>query len=382
MTRVSAADVAVIGGGIIGAACARAAARRGLHVLVLEPGPDPAAASPASAGMLAAQIEPTDEVLLGLCVRSRDLYDQLAADLKDTTGIDVGFWRGGIASVAFEEAEGDVLKEHVARQRQAGLRCDWLEPADVHERWPGAAPDCCGALFAPEDGAVDPQALTRALLADARRLGAALHPVRAEEIRCSGSRVSGVRADGEEIGADRVIVAAGAWSPQLAGLPRALTVEPVRGQMAMTPWPTQLPPAILYYFHHGYVLTRGKEAILGSTMEHAGFDGSVTNEGLAQIFRSAVRLLPALRSLPVERTWAGLRPVTPDGRPILGADPDIAGLLYATGHGRNGVVLAALTGEVIGDLLAKSETEVDLAPLSPMRAFAAIPQPDILTPDS
>ena len=382
MSRVSTADVAIIGGGVIGAACARAAAERGLHVAVFEPGPDPGAASPASAGMLAAQIEPTDQLLLSLGVRSRDRYEALAAALKDTTGIDIGFWRGGIASVALAEGEVDQLREHVALQRQAGLRCDWLEPGDVHERWPSAAPECVGALFAPEDGAVDPQALTRALLADARRLGAALVTTPVEELRIADGRVTGVRAAGSTVAAERVVLAAGAWSPRLKGLPRELPIEPVRGQMASTAWPADAAPAILYHIRHGYVLARGDDAILGSTMEHAGFDAKVTNEGLAQIFRSAVRLLPALAALPVARTWAGLRPVTPDGRPIIGPDPDAAGLYYATGHGRNGVLLAALTSEIIGDLLTTGSTDVDLEPLSPTRAFTPLTEQDILKPDS
>jgi len=311
MSRVSTADVAIIGGGVIGAVCARAAAERGLHTAVFEPGPDPAAASAASAGMLAAQIEPTDQLLLGLGVRSRDHYEPLAAALKDTTGIDIGFWRGGIASVALAEAEVDQLREYVALQRQAGLRCDWLEPGDVHERWPTAAPECVGALYAPEDGAVDPQALTRALLADARRLGAALVSEPVEEIRIADGRVTGVRAAGSTVAAERVVLAAGAWSPRLKGLPRDLPIEPVRGQMAMTPWPADTPPAILYHIRHGYVLARGGDAILGSTMEHAGFEGKVTNEGLAQIFRSAVRLLPALASLTVSRSWTAGRSSAP-----------------------------------------------------------------------
>ncbi len=381
MSRVSTADVVIIGGGVIGAACARAAAGRGLHVVVFEPGPDPAAASPASAGMLAAQIEPTDQLLLSLGVRSRDRYEALAAALKDTTGIDIGFWRGGIASVALAEAEVDQLREHVALQRQAGLRCDWLEPGDVHERWPSAAPECVGALFAPEDGAVDPQALTRALLADARRLGAALVTTPVEELRIADGRVTGVRAAGSTVAAERVVLAAGAWSPRLQGLPRELPIEPVRGQMASTAWPADAVPAILYHIRHGYVLARGGDAILGSTMEHAGFDAKVTNEGLAQIFRSAVRLLPALAALPVARTWAGLRPVTPDGRPIVGPDPDAAGLYYATGHGRNGVLLAALTAEIIGDLLTTETTDVDIEALSPTRAFTPLTEQDILKPD-
>src|SRR5438093_2585293 len=272
-------DVVVIGGGVVGAACARAAALRGLTVAVFEPGPDPGAASPASAGMLAAQIEPTDQLLLSLGVRSRDRYEALAAALKDTTGIDIGFWRGGIASVALAAAEVDQLREHVALQRQAGLRCDWLEPGDVHERWPGAAPECVGALFAPEDGAVDPQALIRALLADARRLGAALVPTVVDELQTAGGRVTGVRAGGSVITTERVVVAAGAWSSRLSGLGRQLPIEPVRGQMAMTPWPADPPPAVLHHICHGYLLMRGSDAILGSTMEHAGFDAVVTNEG-------------------------------------------------------------------------------------------------------
>src|SRR5882762_5750685 len=169
--KVSSCEVIVVGGGVIGAACARAAALRGLRVALCEPGPDRAAASRASAGLLAAQIEPPDEWLRGLAVRGRDLYEGLAGALRETTGLDIGFWRAGIASVAFDDAAADRLRDVVAQQRQAGLRCDWLEPDDVVERFLGAAPACRGALFAPEDGAVDPAALTGALLADARRLG-------------------------------------------------------------------------------------------------------------------------------------------------------------------------------------------------------------------
>jgi glycine oxidase len=348
---MKAADVGIVGGGAVGAACARAVALRGLAVAIWEPGPDPAAASPASAGMLAPQIEPADDALVALSVRARDLYEPLAPALRATTGIDIGFWRAGIAAIAFDEAGAGRLKEEVARQRQAGLRCDWLGADEVHERWPGAAPDCQGALFAPEDGALDPQALTRACLADARRLGATLY------------------ADPSPVA--HAVVAAGVWSPQLRGLPRALPVEPLRGQMAATAWPAGCPPAIFYH-DHGYVLARRGEALLGSTMERAGYDARVTNEGLAQIFRGAVRLLPALLTLAVERVWAGLRPATPDGRPILGPDPDVERLWYATGHGRSGILLAALTGEIIADLVTTGATDVDLGALRIDRLAGAL----------
>jgi len=357
------ADVAVIGGGAVGAACARAAALRGLRVTIFEPGPDPAAASPASAGMLAAQIEAADEALLALSVRARDRYEPLAPELRDTTGIDIGFWRAGIAAIALDEVDAERLKEEVARQRQAGLRCDWLDGDEVRERWPGAAPECHGALVSPEDGAVDPQALTRACLADARRVGATLQVERITALQTANGRVTGVVTRSGTTPADHAVLAAGVWSSQIAGLPRALPVEPVRGQLAATAWPAGTPAAIVYH-DHGYVLARGNDAVLGSTMERAGFDCQVTNEGLAQIFRGAVRLLPALLQQAVRRMWAGLRPVTPDGRPILGRDPEVERLWYATGHGRDGILLAALTGEITADLLTSGVPDVDIAPLS------------------
>ena len=364
--KVSSCEVIVVGGGAIGAACARAAALRGLQVALCEPGPDRAAASPASAGMLAAQIEPADDALRGLGVRGRDLYEGLAPALRETTGLDIGFWRAGIASVAFDDAAAERLRDEVAQQRQAGLRCDWLEAEEVTERFPGAAPDCRGALYAPEDGAVDPAALTRALLADAQRLGVTLVAQRVVRVATADRRVTGVTLADGTIGAEHVVIAAGAWSPGIAGLRRALPVEPVRGQMAAVPWPSGTPPAILYA-DHGYVLARGGEALMGSTMEHAGFDGRVTDAGIAQMVTGAARLLPALKATRPTRTWAGLRPVTPDGRPIVGADPETPGLWFATGHGRNGILLAALTGEIIGDLLAHRECDVDFSPFAVAR---------------
>jgi len=367
--KVSSCEVIVVGGGVIGAACARAAALRGLRVALCEPGPDPAAASPASAGMLAAQIEPTEEWLRGLGVRGRDLYETLAAALHETTGLDIGFWRAGIASVAFDDAAADGLRDAVAQQRQAGLRCDWLEPDDVAERFPGAAPQCRGALFAPEDGAVDPAALTAALLADALRLGVTVLPERVVRVVIAGGAATGVAFTDGALDAEHVVIAAGAWSPRIGGLPRLLPVEPVRGQMAAAPWPAATPPAILYS-DHGYVLARGGDALMGSTMERVGFDSRVTEAGIAEIVGGATRLLPAIAAARPMRTWAGLRPVTPDGRPIVGADPETPGLWFATGHGRNGILLAALTGEIIADLLSTGETDIDLSTLRPDRATA------------
>ena len=366
---VSGSDIAVVGGGVIGAACARAAAQRGLHVTLFAPGPDPAAASAASAGLLAAQIESTDQRLLPLAVRGRDLYADLAASLKDTTGTDIGFQPIGIATFAFDEAQAETLWELVAEQRQAGLRCDWLERADLDEQWPGVAPEARGALYATEDGCLDPAALTAALLADARRLGVRVSRESVQRLLTAGGRVMGVASGSTSTPAAHIVVAAGAWSPLLEGLPRQLLVEPMRGQLMAIDWPMGFPAAVFYH-GHGYMLPRGGEAILGSTMERAGFDAHTTEGGLSEVRRSTVRLCPAIAQAPVRRSWAGLRPVTPDGLPILGADPDVTGLWYATGHGRNGILLAGITGEIIGELLATGTTDSDISELSVTRFTA------------
>src|SRR3989442_1097603 len=144
----------------MGAACARAAALRGLEVAIFEPGPDPAAASPASAGMLAPQIEAGDDVLLALSVRARDMYEPLALRLQESTGITIGFWRPGIASLAFDEVEAQRLKDAAAQQRQAGLRCDWLEADEVPQRLPGGAPPRPRAPFPPRNRPPPPPPLT------------------------------------------------------------------------------------------------------------------------------------------------------------------------------------------------------------------------------
>jgi len=194
--------------------------------LVLERGGDAGQAWRAAAGMLAPQIETREhEPLYELGVASRERYVGLAAELLETTGIDIGLWREGIARVAVDEAEAVDLRAKVATQRQQGHRVDWLDSSEVRERWPWVRP-VVGALWAPYDGALDPSQLVRALLADAERLGATVLHDTARGILRDGDRAVGVVA-GERHAADDVIVAAGAWSGLLEGLPRPLSVEPV-----------------------------------------------------------------------------------------------------------------------------------------------------------
>jgi glycine oxidase len=313
-----------------------------------------------------AEAQPEDP-LLGLSVRARDLYNDLGPQLLEETGIDIGLRTEGILQVAFSEEEASRLKNDIAWQRQSGFAIEWLSLDDVRALVPGIGPEAQGGALAPEDGGLEPMALRDALLKAAALKGATLVvDEQAEALLIREGRVEGVRTGSGDRRAGAVVVAAGCWSGRLEGLPRPLPVEPIRGQMAALAWPQGEPPAIVYG-GGGYVLERGGEAIAGSTMEDAGFATGTTEEGLRQVYRNMRRIFPALTGAPVHRTWAGLRPGTPDGRPLLGPDPDVPNLWYATGHGRNGILLAAMTGTILAGLYLRDEVELDLSSLDPAR---------------
>ena len=360
-------DVIVIGAGAVGAACARELAWTGRRVLALDRDADQGDAWRAAAGMLAAQIEAQpDDPLFELGLAGRERLVELAGPLLESTGIDIGLWQQGIARLAMDEDELPGLKATAARQRQQGHLCDWLDPGEVRARWPWAGPSL-GALWAPRDAALEPVRLVEALRADAQRLGAELAVDEISSLERRGDRVTGVRGRERTYLADQVVIAAGAWSGLIGGVPRPLSVEPVRGQMAALPWPPAIPAAILYT-KDCYILQRGDAAVVGSTMEYAGFRPEVTSAGLARLFTTATTLCPALAKLDVRRTWAGLRPMTPDGHPVVGAEPRMEGLWYATGHGRNGILLSAITGIIIRQLLDHQQpTFEELSALSPDR---------------
>ncbi len=369
---MSVPEVLVVGGGVVGAACARALAHRGVTVMVVDAGPKSGVATQAAAGMLAPFAEAiSEDPLLSLTVRARDWYRDVAQALWEETGIDIGLWTDGILQIAFTDAEAAEAKNAIAWQRQSGFAADWLSAEDLRERVPGIAEDAMGAVLAPEDGALEPIPLLAALLDSAEARGARLvKGERVEEVLFANGKVSGVRTTAERRSCAHLILAAGCWTGRIGGLPRPVSVEPIRGQMVALPWPNGEPPAVVYGAG-GYVVYRGGEAIAGSTMEHVGFDTSVTPEGVRRILQSARRIYPALADAEVLRSWAGLRPGTPDGRPMLGRDPEIPNLWYATGHGRNGILLAGLTGEILGRLFLGETVEHDLEPLDPGRFWTA-----------
>jgi glycine oxidase len=364
----TAPDVVIVGGGVVGAGCARELARAGHRVRLLERGQESGEAWRASAGLLSPQIDAhVSDPLFELGIAGREYWREQAPGLRESTGVDVDLWEGGILEVAVGERDVNRLKEMVAWQRQHGHRCEWLDAEEVRREWPWLGV-VAGGLHAPHDGSVDPVRAVEALRADAARLGVELVTETVTGLTRTSGRVTGVQGR-ERHAAGRVVVAAGAWSGRLGNLPRPLSVEPVRGQIAAYPWPAGAQPGIVLG-HGAYLLHRRGEALAGSTLEHAGFDASVTEEGLASIHERAEQLVPSLAHARRTRAWAGLRPGTPDGLPIIGREPNLEGLWYATGHGRHGVLLAGITGVIITHLMAGEATFEEVSALKPERFWS------------
>ncbi len=348
----------MIGGGAAGAAVARALTLNGARVSVVRPDALPGEAWRAAAGMLAAQIEATaDDPLFALGVAGRAFYRREAEALKAGSGIDIGLVQGGILQIAATEAQLDQFKAKVAWQRQQAESADLLQPEDVVESWPWLQPGL-GAFWSPEDGTVRPDHLVAALLGDAGRLGATVVTDTIIELLVEDGRLKGARGRAASYYADQVVLAAGAWAGRIANLPRPLSVEPVRGQLLAWPWPEDRSPSTIYG-DHCYLLHRGNEMIGGSTMEHAGFNADVTDQATEAIVRRLAALDPTRAFAAPSRRWTGLRPGTPDGIPVVGREPRLPGLWYAAGYGRNGILLAGITGELLADAIA-GEDEPDV----------------------
>ncbi len=350
------ADVLVVGGGLIGLACATEVARAGLRVRVIS-ARHAGAASAASAGILAPSVGHSSAAARALAIRARDLYPDYVRSLAERTGVDVPLDRAGVLEVALDDADAHAL------QASLDAQAEWIDDRELRRLEPALAP-AAGAAFHPDDGAVDARALLEAVRVDAER---------ESRVSLADGRVVRVRPERRSItveleNADRaeaawVIIAAGAWAGGLAGLPRPLPVTPTRGQMLAF---ESAGLAHVAMGPHGYLVPRGNRTLAGSTMEDVGFDGGTTAEGATILRDAAVGLSPALAGRAPLEHWAGLRPMTPDLLPIVGPDPDYVGLVYACGHSKNGVLLAPLTAQVVAGLLG-GEPAVDVAPYTPAR---------------
>ena len=357
------ANVIIVGGGVMGCGIALRLRQAGARVTVLERAIPGAEASSAAGGILAPQMESEGPgPFLELCLRSRALYPEFAAELLALTGVNVNYLPGGLLHLAFDEAGAQRLKATVEWQRALDLRAELLGPAEVHALEPQLSPQVVAAARFPDDHQVDNRLLTRALTMAAARVGASFRTGYVRGVVEEHGRVVGVDIDGETLRADAVVIAAGSWSGLVQGVsvdPRV--VRPARGQMVQLQ--TRLPLfSHVVFSDKGYLIPRADGRVLaGSTLEFAGFEKHVTAEGLHRILSLAMELCPALASAPVQETWAGLRPYTDDHLPILGAGP-LPGLFLATGHFRNGILLAPITARLMAQAVLGESSSLDLTP--------------------
>ncbi len=358
--------VIVVGGGIAGCTVALALRRRGSEaVLVDVPGLD-GAATPASAGMVAPLYE-TDpaEPTFGLGVESRARYPGFLASVNELAGGDVALEDGGmlVANLcSAEDGEAAMLAESL---RAKGHTAEILAAAEAARLEPSVARDARSFLWLPNAVRVDCRRLLDALRQACLASGVDAVDGRAAGVLARGERARGVRLeDGRTAEGDGVVVAAGCWSGRLDGLPGRIPVRPIRGQMLRLE-AENLPGGPLLADHAGrYLVPRPGGALAGSTMEEAGYAADVTASGEAAIREAVGRLCPAAAAAPVTESWAGLRPVSEDGRPVVGPDPRLQGLHYATGYGRAGILLAPLLADAVADLALGSEPEIAWEALS------------------
>ena len=359
------ADVIVVGAGVIGLACAWRAAQHGLDVVVVERHDPAAGASGVAAGMLApvGELSFGERELLELNVESARLFPDFIAELEELSGLDVGYERSGALHVALDRDEAALLRRRHRLQQQLELDAEWLTPRRCREIEHGLGTSIAGGVHAPEEAAVDPRTLCAALLMALEKNGVEVR-TRATigEALIEGDRIAGVRlAGGAELRADHVVLAAGAWSGSAAWLPEIArpAVRPVKGQVLTLRDPAGTPPVDrIVVSERVYLVPRADgRLIVGATVEERGFDTAVTAGGVHELLREAYRLLPEVAELELLETSAGLRPGTPDNLPLIGPGA-IEGLVLATGHFRNGVLLAPLTAERVADCLAGAEVGV------------------------
>ncbi|MGW1977955.1 glycine oxidase ThiO [Streptomyces sp. NPDC001889] len=370
-------DVLVIGGGIIGLATAWRAAQRGLSVTVADPRPGRGAARVA-AGMLAAvtELHYGEQTLLGLNLESARRYPGFAAELEEASGRDIGYRACGTLAVALDADDRAHLRELHALHLRSGLESQWLSGRECRRLEPMLAPGVRGGLRVDGDHQVDPRRLAGALVTACERAGVAFHLGWAERLSVAGGRATGAVLDnGTAVDAGQVVLAGGSLSGRLGGVPEDVLppVRPVKGQVLRLTVPPSHAPflsrtvrAVVRGSQVYLVPRESGELVIGATSEELGWDTTVTAGGVYELLRDAHELVPGITELPLTETRAGLRPCSPDNAPLLGPTA-LPGLLLATGHHRNGVLLAPVTGDVLATALSTGVLPEEARPFTPRR---------------
>lgn len=364
-------DVLILGGGVIGCSIAYYLSKAGASVTVVERGDIGGATSGAAAGILAPLIEsggPGSFVDLG--VASLRMFPSLADELRDVSGVDIEYMKNGVLDLALSETEERELRARHTWQVSQGFQTRWVTPAEARKIEPGLSPELRGGLYSTEEGQVSGLRLARAFAQGAARYGATfILGAKARGLIAANGRVTGAKFADRDLTAGHVILATGAWTGMWSEwLGPKLPVQPVRGQILSIhhiPVPVR---HIIFGGGHGYLTPKPDGSVwVGATQEEVGYDSRVTAAGVAFLLNLIPYLAPGLAQGTFQRAWAQLRPGSPDNLPLIGPIPDWQGVTVASGHFRNGILLAPITGKLVAELLIEGEPSISLEPFSPAR---------------
>lgn len=363
------ADVAIIGGGAIGCSVAYHAAVRGAQVALFEADQLGSGASGALAGMLSGQGEAEKPgPLRDLLIRGREYHRTFAQELYETTDFDPGYvWDGALRTAVDESSEQKLREEH-SWHEQADLPSELLSGEEARELEPAISPEVTTAIYLPDDGQVNPPQLLEAFVRGAKMHGTEIfESTRVTGFMVEGHRVTGVRTTQGEFSAGAVVLAGGAFSGLLSEqLGIRLQLYPIKGQMIeLQAWSLPIKANVWNVGNFYVVPKKDGRVIVGATEETGIHDPRPTLGGIQELADEALRLVPALSEARFSRPWGGLRPATQSGDPIMGPAEGWDGLILATGHFRNGVLLSAITGEIVGALALEEKPSMDISPFMP-----------------
>jgi len=359
-------DAIVVGGGIIGSSIAFQLAKRGMRATIVEKGRMVSEASSAAAGMLGAQSEfSSDSPVIPLALKSRAMLPQLAEELRELTGVDIGLIQKGLVKIAFSDEEAIALQQQYQFWKVRDSNVEWLAASGLQELEPYVTKEIAGAMYLPSDGQVRADDLS---LAFAK--AASMNGVDIREHTCvnafitEGERIRGVVTESGTIYSDVVVVAAGAWSSQLLNKVNLnVKTSPVKGECLSVVTDEPLIQATVFAQNGCYIVPKeGNRLVIGATSVPGTFDKEATVSGIYSLLERARTMIPKLQEAKWERAWCGIRPQTDDGLPYIGEHPQYKGLWVATGHYRNGILLSPITGVLLADLIeGKGNEEFDLS---------------------
>jgi glycine oxidase len=363
-------DIVVVGAGIVGCAVACELARRGASVQIVDDRPAGMGATQASAGVLAPYIEAHEgHPLLDLTVRSLDLYDAFIAQLGSHVGSTLRYRRSGTLEIALAADGLHRLEAAAASLRRKGVHARLLDAAGARSEEPHVSEAVVGGLLIPSHGYVSAADLTRALTAAARRHGAQL--IEHGRVRRIVNDAGDLRVETDRgsLAGNGVVLAAGSWSGQivLEGVEARLPVRPVRGQLLQLAWSGPTLGRVIWSERCYLVPWDDGTLLVGATVEEAGFDERTTTAGVRDLIEAAAEIVPHTWTAGFSAARAGLRPATPDEIPVIGRSGILPNLVYATGHYRNGILLAPLTAQLVADVMLESKTDPILEATSPRR---------------